>query len=54
MNLTVTQKEKLKRALLIYPVALSLHPDIEQDVIFNFKPVSLVQKKYRFDLRLSS
>jgi uncharacterized OsmC-like protein len=34
--LTDEEKEKLKRAALTCPVALSLHPDIEQAVTFNF------------------
>jgi putative redox protein len=37
-NLVATdiQKEKLKRAALTCPVALSLHESIKQDVTFNF------------------
>lgn len=31
-----TQIQKLKKAALTCPVALSLHPDIEQDVKFDF------------------
>ncbi|MBC7921118.1 MAG: OsmC family protein [Ferruginibacter sp.] len=34
-----TQKEKLQRAALTCPVALSLHPDIEQEVHFDWKAV---------------
>ncbi len=34
--LTTEQQEKLKRAALTCPVALSLHPDIEQEVVFIF------------------
>jgi putative redox protein len=33
---TDIQKEKLKRAALTCPVALSLHPSIKQEVTFNF------------------
>lgn len=33
---TEVQKEKLKRAALTCPVALSLHESIKQDVTFNF------------------
>jgi putative redox protein len=33
---TDVQKEKLKRAALTCPVALSLHPSIKQEVTFNF------------------
>ena len=33
---TAQQLEKLKRAALTCPVALSLHPDIKQEVTFNF------------------
>lgn len=36
VKLTAEQQEKLKRAALTCPVALSLHPDIEQAVQFNF------------------
>ncbi len=35
-RLTTEQHGKLKRAALTCPVALSLHPDIEQAVTFNF------------------
>ena len=31
------QKEKIQKAALSCPVALSLHPDIKQDVTFNFQ-----------------
>jgi uncharacterized OsmC-like protein len=31
-----TQKQKLKNAALTCPVALSLHADVRQEVIFNF------------------
>ncbi len=34
--LTEDQQEKLKRAALTCPVALSLHPDIKQEVTFTF------------------
>jgi putative redox protein len=34
--LTEEEKEKLKRAAYTCPVALSLHPDIEQAVTFHF------------------
>jgi organic hydroperoxide reductase OsmC/OhrA len=34
--LTSEQQDKLKRAALTCPVALSLHPDIEQAVTFSF------------------
>lgn len=34
------QREKLRRAALTCPVALSLHPDIEQTVTFYFKEVA--------------
>jgi len=34
--LNETQKEKLQRAALTCPVALSLHPDIEQEVRFDW------------------
>ncbi len=34
--LTEPQQEKLKRAALTCPVALSLHPDIKQEVMFTF------------------
>lgn len=34
--LTQDQQEKLKRAALTCPVALSLHPDIRQEVTFQF------------------
>lgn len=30
------QKEKIRKAALSCPVALSLHPDINQNIIFNF------------------
>jgi putative redox protein len=36
LNATDTQKEKLKRAALTCPVALSLHESIKQDIEFNF------------------
>lgn len=36
LSLTSEQQEKLKRAALTCPVALSLHPDIEQAVSFAF------------------
>jgi uncharacterized OsmC-like protein len=36
VSLTQEQQEKLKRAALTCPVALSLHPDIEQVVEFRF------------------
>jgi uncharacterized OsmC-like protein len=36
VTLTIEQQDKLKRAALTCPVALSLHPDIEQAVTFNF------------------
>ncbi len=36
VSLTSEQQEKLKRAALTCPVALSLHPDIEQAVSFAF------------------
>jgi putative redox protein len=35
------QKAKLQRAALTCPVALSLHPDIEQEVSFDWKTVLL-------------
>lgn len=35
-SLTDKQREVLKRAALTCPVALSLHPDIKQNVSFNF------------------
>jgi putative redox protein len=36
LNATSVQKEKLKRAALTCPVALSLEPSIKQTVTFNF------------------
>lgn len=36
LNATPVQKEKLKRAALTCPVALSLHDDVKQVVEFNF------------------
>lgn len=36
LNATDSQKEKLKRAALTCPVALSLHESIQQTVQFNF------------------
>ena len=36
LNATDTQKEKLKRAALTCPVALSLEPEIKQMITFNF------------------
>lgn len=33
---TEAERAKLKRAALTCPVALSLHPDLKQDVVFNF------------------
>ena len=37
-NCTTNEKHKaiLKRAAITCPVALSLHPDIKQEIIFNF------------------
>ncbi len=34
--LTDNQKQKLKNAAHTCPVALSLHPEIEQNIVFNF------------------
>jgi putative redox protein len=39
--LTEVQKEKLERAARTCPVALSLHPDIEQEANFNWAAVTL-------------
>jgi putative redox protein len=39
--LTEVQKEKLERAARTCPVALSLHPDIEQEANFNWTAVTL-------------
>lgn len=36
-NYTDKQKEIIERAAHTCPVALSIHPDIKQEVIFNFK-----------------
>jgi uncharacterized OsmC-like protein len=36
LNATEIQKEKLRRAALTCPVALSLEPSIKQTVTFNF------------------
>lgn len=36
ISLSAEQQEKLKRAALTCPVALSLHPDVEQVVSFTF------------------
>ena len=36
-TLSDVQKEKLQRAAITCPVALSLHPDIEQEVNFSWK-----------------
>ncbi|MDO1444901.1 OsmC family protein [Rhodocytophaga aerolata] len=36
ISLSIEQQEKLKRAALTCPVALSLHPDVEQVVSFTF------------------
>ena len=36
ISLSIEQQEKLKRAALTCPVALSLHPDVEQVVSFSF------------------
>lgn len=36
ISLSTEQQEKLKRAALTCPVALSLHPDVEQVVSFTF------------------
>lgn len=33
---TAAERAKLKKAGLTCPVALSLHPDLKQDVVFNF------------------
>lgn len=40
-ELDAPQKAKLQRAALTCPVALSLHPDIEQEVSFDWKTVAL-------------
>lgn len=41
ISLSDGQKEKLQRAALTCPVALSLHPDIEQAITFNWKTAAL-------------
>jgi putative redox protein len=40
-ELDESQKTKLERAAITCPVALSLHPDIEQEVSFDWKTVAL-------------
>ncbi|MES2734101.1 MAG: OsmC family protein [Bacteroidota bacterium] len=40
--LTEVQKEKLQRAAFTCPVALSLHPDIEQEVMFEWNAVAFL------------
>ncbi|MBL7964437.1 MAG: OsmC family protein [Flavobacteriales bacterium] len=36
VGLTVEQRDALERAALTCPVALSLHPDLEQEVLFSY------------------